>query len=80
MKKTVHTQEQVIDHLTVIGRDRVKLKSELKTNGTDMNDTICLGFELGVTAAKMVEALGTDPDTGRPVVGPARVFQIRDGK
>lgn len=78
--KTLKTPEQVIEHLTVIGKSRIELKSALKENGADMNDTIVLGFEFGITAKQMVEALGTDPETGRPVVGPARVFQIRDGK
>jgi hypothetical protein len=77
---TLKTPQQILTHLGKIGRNRVKYKTALRENGTDMNETICLGFNLGLTAKQIVEALGEDPHTGRPIVGPARVFQIRDGK
>jgi hypothetical protein len=78
--KTLKTPGDVVTRLETIGRERVKLKSDLAANTTDMNDTVCAGFELGVTAKRMVEALGVDPETNKPVVGAARIFQIRDGK
>lgn len=74
------TQEEVLARLSEIGTSRVELKYAFQDNGADMNDTICLGFDLGLTAKQMGEALGNDPHTGNPVVGQARIFQIRDGK
>jgi hypothetical protein len=88
MRATGATPGEVIDRLSVVGRDRVKLSRELHENGSDMNDLIKMGFDVGLTAAKMVEALGDWPNDfapveerrGKPIVGPARVFQIRDDK
>jgi|HubBroStandDraft_3_1064219.scaffolds.fasta_scaffold48207_1 hypothetical protein len=78
--KTLKTGDQVLAHLGDLGQNQIKLETELDTTREDRDHTIRLGFKLGVTAKQMVQAMGDDPRTGKPLVGAARVFQIRDGR
>jgi hypothetical protein len=78
MKAKLLTYEQVTTELDLIGKEQLRLEIELDACRDKRDAVIGNGFKVGVTAAKMVEALGIDHRTGKPIIGPARVFQIRD--